>query len=230
MYGLCLFVAVFSVRAAISRQSTESGESNAGNDIVAGANGTTHIYLVNMNSPDITEQISVDTNDVQGNGTSVSADVSDDGLFVVFESIATNLAPGDSNGGLSDIFRRNRTAPTETQLVSTANNVSSGDNGSFNASISSDGNYVAFESASTNFVLETQAGLNDIFVRNFSTEPTVTIDKINLSQTGGEATNNSTRASISSDGRYVSFDSSFNYDVVDTNTINDVYRSHNSTF
>ena len=29
---------------------------------------------------------------------------------------------------------------------------------------------------------------------------------------------------------YVSFDSVFSFDVTDTNTINDVYRAHNSTF
>jgi hypothetical protein len=67
-------------------------------------------------------------------------------------------------------------------------------------------------------------------VRDFSTSPTVTLDKINLTQAGAEASDNSSNASISSDGRYVSFDSAFNYDITDTNTISDVYRSLNSTF
>ena len=205
-------------------------DSNAGSDIVVGANGIRHVYLVDIENPDVTEQISVDSSGVQGNGASLNADISDDGVFIVFESIATNLAAGDSNGGLSDIFRRNRTSPGSTRLVSTPDNVSSGSNGSFNASISSDGNYVSFESESTNFATETVPGLNDIFVRNFSTEPTVTLDKINLSQQGFEATDNSTRAAISADGRYVSFDSRFNYDVTDTNTIDDVFQSRNSSF
>ena len=205
-------------------------DSDAGNDIVAGANGTRHIYLVDMDNPNVTEQISVDSSDVQGNGASVNADVSDNGVFVVFESIATNLAAGDSNGGLSDIFRRNRTLPGTTQLASTPDNLSSGSNGSFNASISSDGNYVSFESAATDLAAETVPGLNDIYVRDFSTDPTVTLNKVNLSQDGFEPTNNSTRPAISADGRYVSFDSPFDYDITDTNTLDDVYRSYNSTF
>lgn len=205
-------------------------DSNAGGDIVTGANSTRHVYLVDMNTPDVTEQISVDSTGIQGNGASVNADVSNDGIFVVFESIATNLAAGDTNIGLSDIFRRDRTSTGVTQLVSTPDNTSSGSNDSFNASISGDGDFVAFESASTNLVTETESGLNDIFVRDFSTDPVVTIGKINLSQSGFEATDNSTRAAISADGRYVSFDSPFNYDVIDTNTINDVYRSYNTTF
>lgn len=204
-------------------------DSNA-SDIVLGAGGTRHVYLVDMSNPDVTEQISVNSSEVQGNGASVSADISDDGVFVVFESIATNLASGDSDGGLSDIFRRNRTSPGDTQLVSTADNSSSGNDGSFNASISGDGNFVAFQSASTNLVSESVLGQVDIFVRDFSTAPSVTIQKINLSQAGLEAENDSSRASISSDGRYVSFDSTFNYDITDTNTVNDVYRSHNRTF
>jgi len=205
-------------------------DSNAGNSIVTGANGTRHIYLVDIDNQNITEQISVDSNSVQGNGVSINASVSDDGVFIAFESIATNLVTGDTNGALSDIFRRDRTAPGITQLVSTPDGTSSGDNESVNSSISADGGFIAFESASTNLVSEVVLGLTDIYVRDFSTAPTVTIEKINLSQSGGEASNNSSNASISSDGRYVSFDSPFNYDITDTNTIDDVYRSQNSTF
>lgn len=210
-------------------------DSNAGGDIVSGANGNRHVYLVDMNNPDITEQISVDSNSVQGNGASVNASVSDDGVFIAFESIASNLVTGDTIG-LSDIFRRERIAPGApgapgvTQFVSTPDGISSGNSGSFNAAISSDGTFVAFESASINLVVETVLGLTDIFVRDFSTAPTVTIEKINLSQSGGETSDDSANAAISSDGRYVSFDSPFNYDITDTNTINDVYRSNNSTF
>jgi Tol biopolymer transport system component len=202
-------------------------DSDAGNDIVTGATGDRHVYLVDMNNPDITEQISVDSNELQASGTSLNASISDDGSYVAFESDAANLVAGGTSR--SDIYRRDRSAG-ETLLVSTPDGINSGDVGSFNASISADGAFVAFESASINLVVETTLGLTDIFVRDFSTAPTVTIQKINLSQSGNEATNNSSNASISSDGRYVSYDSPFSYDITDTNTINDVYRSYNSTF
>ena len=202
-------------------------DSDAGNDIVTGATGDRHVYLVDMNNPDITEQISVDSNEIQASGTSLNASISDDGSYVAFESDAANLVAGGTSR--SDIYRRDRSAG-ETLLVSTPDGINSGDVGSFNASISADGAFVAFESASINLVVETTLGLTDIFVRDFSTAPTVTIQKINLSLSGNEATNNSSNASISSDGRYVSYDSPFSYDITDTNTINDVYRSYNSTF
>ena len=202
-------------------------DSIAGNSLVIGATAIRHVFLVDMESADVTEQISVNSSSVQGNGNSINASVSDDGNYVAFESNATNLITGGTL--LSDIYRRDRSG-SETLLASTPDATTSGDNASINSSISGDGTFVAFESASTNLVTEVVAGLTDIFVRDFSTTPTVTIEKINLSQSGAEATNNSNNASISSDGRYVSFDSAFNYDVTDTNTINDVYRSHNSTF
>jgi len=202
-------------------------DSDAGNDIVSGATSDRHVYLVDMNSPDITEQVSVDSNEIQASGTSINASISDDGNYVAFESDAANLIAGGTSR--SDIYRRDRSAG-ETLLVSTPDGIASGNVGSFNASISADGAFVAFESASINLVVETSLGLTDIFVRDFSTAPSVTIQKINLSQSGDESTNISGNASISSDGRYVSYDSPFSYDISDTNTINDIYRSYNSTF
>jgi len=202
-------------------------DSTAGNSIVTGATATRSVYLVDMVDPNTTLLISVDSFGNQGNGASIDASVSNDGNFIAFESGASNLVAGGTI--LSDIYRRDRTG-SQTLLVSTPDGLTSGNNASVNASISSDGTYVAFVSASTNLVFETVLGLNDIFVRDFSTLLTVTLNKINLTQTGGEANNDSGNASISSDGRYVSFDSAFDYDITDTNTINDVYQSYNSTF
>ena len=202
-------------------------DSIAGSSIVADATTIRSVYWVDMMNPNATELISVDSNEIQGNGSSTNASISDDGNFVAFESEATNLVA--SGTVLSDIYRRDRAAG-ETLLVSTADGSTSGNDNSVGASISGDGRFVAFVSAATNLVTETSLGLDDIFVRNFSTTPTVSLEKINLTQTGAEATDNSANASISADGRYVSFDSPFNYDISDTNTINDVYRSWNSTY
>ncbi|MGB5279056.1 MAG: Ig-like domain-containing protein [Gammaproteobacteria bacterium] len=210
-------------------------DSEAGDSIVSGALATRSVFLVDRtSSPNVTELVSVNTNGEQGNGLSTNASVSDDGRFIVFESQASNLIAGGTT--LFDIYRRDRQDledlfDGETLLVSTPDGSTSGDGVSVNASISSDGTYVAFQSAARNLASETQPGFVDIFVRNFSTSPaTVTITKINLTQTGAEATDNSGNAAISSDGRYVSFDSAFNFDIIDTNSISDVYRSHNSNF
>lgn len=202
-------------------------DSIAGDSIVPSATAIRSIYLVDMTNPDTTELISVDSLGTQGNGASVDATLSNDGNFVAFESIANNLIRGGTT--LSDIYRRDRSA-NQTLLVSTPDGFINGNDASTGASISANGAYVAFLSAATNLVTETSLGLDDIFVRNFSTMPTVSLDKINLTQAGAEATDNSANASISADGRYVSFGSPFNYDSSDTNTINDIYRSWNSTY
>src|SRR5690606_5426252 len=44
------------------------------------------------------ERVSVSSNGSQGNGHSTSASISDDGRYVTFESEATNLVAGDTNG------------------------------------------------------------------------------------------------------------------------------------
>ena len=202
-------------------------DSVAGNSIVVGATTIRSVYGVDMMNPNAIELISVDSNEIQGNGASINASISNDGNFVAFESGATNLIAGGTT--LSDVYRRDRAAG-ETLLVSTADGSTSGNDNSVGASISGDGRFVAFVSAATNLVSETSLGLNDIFVRDFSAMPTISLNKINLTQSGAEATDNSANAAISADGRYVSFDSPFNYDISDTNTINDVYRSWNSTY
>ena len=195
----------------------------------AGSNTTRSVYIYDPAVPTTIELVSVNDSGTQGDGASTNASVSDNGNYVAFESLATNLVTGDNNG-VSDIFRRDRSA-SETLLVSTADGTSSGNAASTGSSISSNGAYVAFESSASNLVAEGTLGFSDIFVRDFSTMPTVTIERINIPQSFiGEANNDSNNASISADGRYVSFDSPYNYDATDTNTINDVYRSHNTTF
>mgnify|MGYP001812215023 FL=1 len=195
----------------------------------AGSNTTRSVYIYDPAVPTTIELVSVNDSGTQGDGASTNASVSDNGNYVAFESLATNLVTVDNNG-VSDIFRRDRSA-SETLLVSTADGTSSGNAASTGSSISSNGAYVAFESSASNLVAEGTLGFSDIFVRDFSTMPTVTIERINIPQSFiGEANNDSNNASISADGRYVSFDSPYNYDATDTNTIDDVYRSHNTTF
>ena len=50
-----------------------------------------------------TERVSVASDGAQGNGPSTLPSITADGRFVAFESGATNLVPGDTNGE-DDIF------------------------------------------------------------------------------------------------------------------------------
>src|SRR5689334_405295 len=85
-----------------------------------------------------------------GNANSVNADVSDNARFVVFQSDASNLVIGDTNG-VTDIFLKDR-ATGFLYLVSTSTDNVLGNNDSTNPVISGDGRYVAWESNATNLV------------------------------------------------------------------------------
>jgi hypothetical protein len=59
----------------------------------------------------VTQLVSLDSAGAQGNGQSQFPDLSADGRYVVFDSIASNLVSGDTNG-VSDVFVRDRQGGT----------------------------------------------------------------------------------------------------------------------
>src|SRR5689334_10799474 len=62
-----------------------------------------------------TERVSVSSTGQQGNGGSGGPAISADGRFVAFESEATNLVPGDTNGA-EDVFVRDQLKGTTKQV------------------------------------------------------------------------------------------------------------------
>jgi|GEM_PF-6684456 len=152
------------------------------------------------------------------NGFSVNPAISGDGLHIVFESNADDIDGGAT--GTVDIFLSNTIDPAS--LV-TSIGITAANGASANPSISDDGRYVAFESLATNL----DGGSNgkfDIFVSDEATA-----DEIRrITQTSDDNSNN---ARISSDGRYITFDSPFGFTLDDTNNgLIDVYRALNSAF
>ena len=62
---------------------------------------------------DTIERVSVASDGTQGNGDSTAPSISADGRYVAFQSVASNLVPGDTNGyGTSScmIARRTRSS------------------------------------------------------------------------------------------------------------------------
>ncbi len=87
-----------------------------------------------------------------------------DGRFVVFESYASNLVPGDTNG-TRDVFVRDRGTGT-TERVSVSSGGAQGNGESAEPVISGgSGGYVAFVSAASNLVPGDTNRRFDIFVR-----------------------------------------------------------------
>ena len=170
-----------------------------------------------------TERVSVASGGAQGNAASGPGlnclSISADGRYVAFESDATNLASGDTNG-VRDVFVRDRIAGT-TERVSVGAGGLEGDGASAAPSISADGRYVAFESHATNLVALDTNGERDIFVRD---RLAGTTERVSVATSGVEGDLGSAAAAISADGRHVSYESdATNLVAGDTNSRTDVF-------
>ena len=166
-----------------------------------------------------TTRVSVASGGTQGNGASHQPAISADGRFVAFESFATNLAGGDTNGW-SDVFVRDRQAK-KTNRASVATGGKQGHGESWGASISGDGRFVAFASSASDLVAGDTNGCWDVFVHDQQTGQTT---RVSIASDGTEANGLSYGPSISADGRFVAF-TSFASNLVagDTNGDYDVF-------
>ncbi|HZD04489.1 MAG TPA: hypothetical protein VE173_06215, partial [Longimicrobiales bacterium] len=115
-------------------------------------------------------------------GGSLDMAVSADGRYVVFESDATNLVPGDTNT-VRDIFVKDTQTGTTTR-VSTTSASAPADGSSFDPAISADGRYVAFESDATNLVPGDTNAFSDVFVKDTQTGATT---RVSTTSAGAEA-------------------------------------------
>jgi Tol biopolymer transport system component len=142
-----------------------------------------------------------------GDGDSLPAGISSNGQFVVFESAASNLIAGDTNGS-TDIFVRDVLAG-KTLLVSANTNGITGDGSSRRPTMTPDGRWVAFLSDATDLVARDTNNLPDVFVRDMVSEVTTLVSV----DTGRQLTSpnpvliglSDPAPEISADGRYVIF-------------------------
>jgi hypothetical protein len=150
-----------------------------------------------------TERVSVNSNGEQGNITcSVGVSISADGRFVAFLSQATNLVAGDTNDS-PDVFVRDRQNGT-TLCASVGLDGLPGEWGGLSPSISADGHYVTFSSASANLVPGDVNNVDDIFVRDLWSGTT---ERVSLATDGTPGDGNSATPWISGNGCYVTFQS-----------------------
>lgn len=187
--------------------------SDANNLVADDTNGHTDVFLRNL-LLGTTVRVSLNTNGEQGNSGSGGPSVSADGRFVAFESDASNLVGGDTNGFI-DIFVKDM----QTGSVARASVDSSGGQANGNCSypsISGDGRYVVFASEASNLVVNDTNGAADIFIHDLQTGITSGVS------TAGNA--GSSDADISLDGRFVVFASgASNLVGGDTNGRTDVF-------
>ena len=126
--------------------------------------------------------------------------ISADGRYVAFDTGASTLVPGDTNG-VYDVFVRDRQTGT-TERVSIGSSGEQSDSASDVSAISADGRYIAFRSYASNLVAGDTNGEADAFLRD---RQTGTTERVSLSSTGEQANGRSFGCSMGPGGRYVTF-------------------------
>lgn len=140
--------------------------SNA-RDLVPGDTNGRHDVFVRDVRAGRTERISIGTGGAQMTDDSRWMAMSADGRLVAFQSDATNLVPGDTNGR-ADIFVRDRVAGATVRASVAADGAQARNGGTGVPAISADGRFVTFQSATADLVPRDTNRLLDIFVRRLA--------------------------------------------------------------
>ncbi|MCC6972967.1 MAG: hypothetical protein IT322_03045, partial [Anaerolineae bacterium] len=208
-----------SYASHISRDGQFIGFISWATNLVAGdTNGVEDVFVYDRITAQV-ERVSVSSTGVQGDGISWGAAFSGDGRFVVFNSDASNLVSGDTNG-YRDVFVRDRLTSETTRIsLSTAGEEANGN--SVSISITTDGNLILFNSDASNLVEGDTNGVTDAFLHNRLTGQTV---RVSLAWDGSEANGATYGGWVSNDGQAVVLDSeASNLIPGDTNNESDVF-------
>lgn len=148
----------------------------------------------------ITKLISAASNGEEGNGESYYPSISGDGKSVAFESYSSNLVPDDKNG-VRDIFIW-QSATNKIERVSIGDDGKEANAESYEASVSGNGDFIAFTSTASN-ISATEKGIsnNNVFLRDMKSGITTMISIDPIAKKGGGGSN----ASISYDGSRIAF-------------------------
>ena len=151
------------VVVTVMNPGANGGTSNAGN-----------FFIVSKSAFPIEESVNTGNPPVPGDGPSTHSSMAMDGLFVAFDSTATNLISGASSG-LSQVYVRQNcfavspTCASPMTLVSVAPDGSPGAGGikgSDKPTISLDGRFIVFESDDTNLVPGVSQAVEQIYLRD----------------------------------------------------------------
>jgi Tol biopolymer transport system component len=176
-------------------------ESDASDLVADDGNGLSDVFVRDLVAG-TTFRASVDTGSGDSDGDAQQASITADGRYVAFNSVASDLVPGDGNG-YSDVFVRDLVSDT-TIRASVDTEGGDSDSESGGPSIDAGGRYVAFESAASDLVRRDGSGTWDVFVRDIVAETTL---RASVDEAGGDPNGANLDPSISADGRYVVFES-----------------------
>jgi Tol biopolymer transport system component len=173
--------------------------SSASNLINGDTNGLDDIFYKSLDTNEIV-RVSTAVDGAQTNGRSTQPFFSADGRYILFNSAASNLVAGDTNGK-EDIFRKDLITGAITRLSVTADG-SQANNASANVRISADGRFVIFESDASNLVDGDTNNQRDIFRKDLVTGAIV---RLSVAADGTQTNAHQFVEALSSNGRYAIF-------------------------
>ena len=194
-------------------------QSDATNLVRRDTNRQTDIFLRDRATGAV-RRVSVTGSGAQANNWSRWPMISADGRYIVFSSAASNLVHGDTNHR-ADVFVRDRRTGRIGRVSISSTDVQATNRSRFGV-ISGDGRYVAFESDAANLVPADTNHSTDILVHDRRIGTTTLVSR---STSGTEGNGDSGEPAISTDGRYVAFDSvASNLVTGDTDNVSDIFR------
>ena len=163
-----------------------------------------------------------------GSGDSLAPLISPDGRYVLFASSANNLTLNDSANPVPptmppvmNIYLRDRLKQTTTLVSVSLDGNGAGNGDSIPAGISTNGQFVLFESAANNLAAGDTNGVYDVFIRDLGANVTTLVS---VSTNGGMANGTSRSSVLTPDGHHVAFVSAAsNLTADDTDGIPDVF-------
>ena len=171
--------------------------------------------------------VSSSSSGIRANAASGTADVSGDGRYVLFNSLATNLVAGDTNQH-SDVFVKDLQTGLTTRVSTTGTGLQ-GNGQSLGISISADGRYVFFRSDASNLVSNDVNGSTDLFVKDLlHGQVSLVTRSLGGAQYGAGST--LSPGALSADGRFIVFGTNASLAVDDANAGEDIYRVTNPLF
>ncbi|WP_448204952.1 hypothetical protein [Azospirillum sp. sgz302134] len=207
----------YSFGAVFSPDGSKVAFSSYSRLVPDGNNRWLDVYTKDLGTGAVTRVVPGTESSVGNNIT--SAAFSPDGHKIVFNSDASNLVPGDSNGA-RDVFVRDLTTGVVTRLSVRADGVQ-GNGASSSPALSPDGGKVLFASTASNLVPGDSNGVEDFFVKDPATGAVMAVTSAANGTPGNGASYN---ARFSPDGRKVAFSSTASNLVSgDSNGVEDVF-------
>ncbi len=193
----------YSTRPTISQDGRFITYNSKAANLAPGATHRGDVYVWDRAS-DTNRRVTVADNGGNPNGESLHAEISYDGTYIAFQSQASNLVAGDTNGK-TDVFRAGNPFLGVSTNAIRASVSATGGNANQNSTrptINGNGKYVAWESTSNNQVSGDTNGVLDVFVRNMATARTT---RVSVDQNGNQLAAASQRPDLDEVGDTVVF-------------------------